>query len=77
MPGAPKELAALSLEQLGQLGIAPSGNGTGMQLSGGACLPVRSNAALQVCQAQACSAVRLPLHVFKQRGRTVLAGAKG
>ena len=35
-PGAPKELASLSLEQLGQLGIVPSGSGTGMRLSGGA-----------------------------------------
>ena len=42
MPGAPKELAALSLEQLGQLGIVPSGNGTSMHLSGGACLPSRT-----------------------------------
>ena len=38
-PGAPKELASLSLEQVGRLGIVPSGNGTGMQLSGGVCLP--------------------------------------
>lgn len=37
-PGAPKQLASLSLKQVGQLGIMPSGNGTGMQLSGGACL---------------------------------------
>ncbi|KAK9835976.1 hypothetical protein WJX81_003158 [Elliptochloris bilobata] len=38
--GAPKELASLSLEELEQLGIVPSSNGTGMRLNtGGASLP--------------------------------------